>query len=145
MGKEIQMMRMNQFKLGFLVHGEQKDYDNVGLFCTKLLEQHTDFGNPFIEACRWNVALDKNESPEKGSERRKRHLLKKTTSIYYVNIDITENNSGEIPENYLSDIWNFLIKYEGNEEMLATKMIYKRKPWQIYKPKNDKDREYINK
>jgi hypothetical protein len=50
-----------------------------------------------------------------------------------------------ITDNYLSDVWNFLIKYEGNEEMLATKGIYKRKPWQLYKPKNEEEKINLEK
>lgn len=142
---EKRIMRLNNFKLGFLIHGEQKDYDIIGLFASKFYEQHTKFGNPMIEAGRFNVKLDKGESPKKGAERRKRHLLKKSTSIFYVNIDITKKGNASISDTYLEDMWNFLIKYEGNEDMLSTKGIYKRKPWQIYKPKNEKDKLYVEK
>ncbi len=117
--------------LAILVHGTQKYYDEVGLFCRELEKQHTELGINKIEAHRFTRDLDDGESEELGAEKRKRLLLKVSNAIYYKVV----SSNYIATKTYIKDLWDFLMMYEGNEEMLATKGIYKRKPHQVYIPK----------
>jgi len=114
------------FKFSILVHGKDVHKEKVWKALNVLHEQLNTLGEAEIEI-RYYIGSDYTE------EKRKRILLANTHGGFYHEVKAGKSPGLTLPDDYVSGLWNWLVKNENDESKLARLRIYKRKLWQVNK------------